>query len=247
LADYYDFQKAHQSAGGEVLWPKSHAKLPSGVLGAEAAFALFKEFNIPVAPTVLTRTADEAAAAADKIGYPVVLKVESAQITHKSDVGGVALRLTNGDAVRTAFTSIQNTVKSRVPNAQIDGVIVQRMAGEGVELILGIKRDPLFGPVVLCGLGGIFVEVLKDIAVGIPPLSNQQAHDMLARLRAFQILGGVRGKPAGDIDALCEAIVALSNLAVSLGEQVNGVDINPLIVLPKGQGVVAVDAVVEMQ
>jgi hypothetical protein len=113
-------------------------------------------------------------------------------------------------------------------------------------MILGIKRDPLFGPVVLCGLGGILVEVLKDIAVGIPPLSHRQAHDLLSRLRGFQILGGVRGKPAGDVDALCEAIVAISNLAVSLGEQLNGVDINPLIVLPNGQGVVAVDAVVEI-
>ena len=196
---------------------------------------------------MLTRTADEAAAAADKMGYPVVLKVESAQITHKSDVGGVALRLTNASDVRTAFSNIQSTVTSRVPNAKIDGVIVQRMAGEGVEMILGIKRDPLFGPVVLCGLGGILVEVLKDIAVGIPPLSREQARDMLSRLRGFQILGGVRGKPPGDVDALCEAIVGISHLAVSLGDQLNGVDINPLIVLPKGQGVVAVDAVVEIQ
>lgn len=247
LADYFDYQKARRSAGGEIPRPNAHAKLPSGVLGAEAAFALFQEFNIPVAPTVLSRSADEAAAAADKMGYPVVLKVESAQITHKSDVGGVALRLTTGDGVRAAFVTIQSTVKSRLPNAKIDGVIVQRMAGEGVEMILGIKRDPLFGPVVLCGLGGILVEVLKDIAVGIPPLSRQQARDMLGRLRGFQVLGGVRGKPASDVDALCDAIVAVSNLAVSLGDQLNGVDINPLIVLPKGQGVVAVDAVVEIQ
>ena len=161
LADYYDFQKARLTGGGEVPWPKAHAKLPSGVLGAEAAFALFKEFNISVAPTVLTRNADEAAAAADKMGYPVVLKVESAQITHKSDVGGVALRLTNAGDVRSAFSNIHSAVKSRVPNAKINGVIVQRMADEGVEMILGIKRDPLFGPVVLCGLGGILVEVFE--------------------------------------------------------------------------------------
>jgi hypothetical protein len=121
------------------------------------------------------------------------------------------------------------------------------MAGEGVEMILGIKRDPLFGPVVLCGLGGVLVEVLKDIAVGIPPLTREEAADMLGRLRGFQILGGVRGKPASDVDALCETIVAVSNLAASLGDQLNGVDINPLIVLPKGQGAVAVDAVVEIQ
>ena len=121
------------------------------------------------------------------------------------------------------------------------------MAGEGVEMILGIKRDPLFGPVVLCGLGGVLVEVLKDVAIGIPPLSRQQAKDMIQRLRGAAILGGVRGKPPADIDALCDAIVGLANLAVSLGDQLNGVDINPLIVLAKGQGVVAVDALVEIQ
>ncbi len=247
LADYYEFQKLRQSGGGEIPRPAAHAKLPSGILGAEAAFGLFKAFAIPVAPTVLTRSADEATSAADKMGYPVVLKVESADITHKSDVGGVALRLANAGEVRAAFARIQSEVRNRVPRAKIEGVIVQRMAGEGVEMILGIKRDPQFGPVVLCGLGGILVEVLKDVAVGIPPLSKAQAQDMLARLRGFQILGGVRGKPPADIDALCEAIVGISNLAVSLGDQLNGVDINPLIVLPNGQGVVAVDAVVEIQ
>ena len=247
LADYYDFQKARLDGGAEVPRPAAHAKLPSGVLGAEAAFALFKDFNIPAAPTILTTSADEAATAADKIGYPVVLKVESAQITHKSDVGGVALKLANAVEVREAYSRITKQVSTNAPQAKIDGVIVQRMAGEGVEMILGIKRDPLFGPVVLCGMGGILVEVLKDIAVGIPPLTRTQAHDLLAKLRGFQILGGVRGKPAGDVEALCDAIVAVSNLAVSLGDQLNGIDINPLIVLPKGQGVVAVDAVVEIQ
>ena len=246
LAAYFDYQKARRT-GGDVTEPKAHAKLPPGVLGAEAAFALFKEFNIPVAPTVLTKSADEAAAAADKMGYPVALKVESAQITHKSDIGGVALRLSNANEVRAAFAGIQSAVKSRMPQAKIDGIIVQRMAGEGVEMILGIKRDPLFGSVVLCGLGGILVEVLKDIAVGIPPLTREEAADMLGRLRGFQILGGVRGKPASDVDALCETIVAVSNLAASLGDRLLGLDINPMIVLPKGQGAVAVDAVVEIQ
>lgn len=246
LADYYDFQKTRLSGGGEIPRPAPHAKLPSGILGAEAAFALFREFNLPVAPTILTTSADAAAAAADKIGYPVVLKVESVQITHKSDVGGVALELANAAEVRDAYSRITQQVSTNSPQAKIDGVIVQRMAGDGIEMILGIKRDPLFGPVVLCGLGGILVEVLKDIAVGIPPLTRLQAHDLLSRLRGFQILAGMRGKPAGDVEALCDAIVAVANLAVSLGDQLNGIDINPLIVLPKGQGVVAVDAVVEI-
>jgi succinyl-CoA synthetase beta subunit len=148
--------------------------------------------------------------------------------------------------VREAFTRIMKQVAAKVPQAKLDGIVVQRMAAEGVEMILGIKRDPLFGPVVLCGLGGVLVEVLQDVAIGIPPLSRQQAKDMIQRLRGAAILAGVRGKPPADIDALCDAIVGLANLAVSIGDQLNGVDINPLIVLAKGQGVVAVDALVEI-
>ena len=246
LADYHDFQNSRQTGGGEIFRPAAYAKLPSGILAAEAAFTLFKEFAIPVAPTVLTKSADEAAVAADKMGYPVVLKIESAQITHKSDVGGVALRLPDASEVRAAFTRIQSEVKNRVPNATIDGIVVQRMAGEGVEMILGVKRDPMFGPVVLCGLGGILVELLKDVSVGIPPLTRQDAFDMLARLRGFSILGGVRGKPPADVEALCDSIVGVSRLTINLGDQLLGLDINPLIVLPKGQGAVAVDAVVEI-
>ena len=247
LAEYFEFQKSRQASTATPAVAATHGKLPAGILGAEAAFRLFEEFKIPVVPTVLTRSADEAAAAADKMGYPVVLKIESAQITHKSDVGGVALKLTSAAEVRDAFSRIMNQVAAKVPQAKLDGVVVQRMASEGVEMILGIKRDPLFGPVVLCGLGGVLVEVLQDVAIGIPPLSRQQAKDMIQRLRGAAILGGVRGKPPADIDALCDAIVGLANLAVSLGDQLNGVDINPLIVLAKGQGVVAVDALVEIQ
>jgi succinyl-CoA synthetase beta subunit len=138
-------------------------------------------------------------------------------------------------------------VAERAPNAKLAGVIVQRMAAAGVEMILGINRDPLFGPVVLCGLGGILVELLKDIVVGIPPLSFEQAREMIERLRGFPILVGVRGKAAADIDSLCQAIVNVSRLAVTLGDRLAGLDINPLIVLPRGQGVIAVDAVVEIK
>ena len=114
-------------------------------------------------------------------------------------------------------------------------------------MILGIKRDPLFGPVVICGFGGILVEMLKDAAIGIPPLSREQARDMLKRLRGFAILGGIRGKPPADVDALCSAVAAVSRLAISLGDQLEGLDINPLIVLPKNEGVVAVDALVQIR
>jgi len=248
VAEYFEFRKIWQGkAGNESSAPAPHAKLPAGILPAEASFRLFESFGIPVAPTVLTRSADDAATAAERMGFPVALKVESLQITHKSDVGGVALKLRTAGEVRDAFTRIDSQVKAAMPAARIDGIVVQRMAGEGVEMILGIKRDPLFGAVVICGFGGILVEVLKDAAIGIPPLSSEQAHDMLKRLRGFPILGGVRGKPPADVDALCGAIAGVSRLAVSLGSQLEGLDINPLIVLPKTQGVVAVDALVEIR
>ena len=247
LAKYYEFQNSRMADRSSPRHSASAKKLPSGILPTEAAFQLFEEFGIPGAQTVLTRSADEAAAAADRMGFPVALKIESVEITHKSDVGGVALWLNNAGAVRDAYARIHSEVSRRAPNPKIDGMVVQRMAGEGVEMILGVKRDPLFGPVVLCGFGGILVELLKDVTIGIPPLSLEEANGMLQRLRGFAILGGVRGKPPADVDALCGAIVGVSQLAAALGDQLLGLDINPMIVLPKGQGAVAVDAVVEIQ
>ena len=247
LAEYYEFKKNTSKLITTPTIERLDKKLSSGIMPAEAAFQLFEQFGIPAVLSAFARSADEAAVAAERIGFPVALKIESAQITHKSDIGGVALGLANGNDVRAAYERIRNDVSRHAPTAKIGGVIVQRMASEGVEVILGIKRDRLFGPVVLCGFGGILVELLKDIVIGIPALSLEQAHDMLARLRGFPILTGLRGKPAADIDALCHAIVSVSRLAVSLGDQLAGLDINPLIVLPRGQGVVAVDAVVEIR
>jgi succinyl-CoA synthetase beta subunit len=208
---------------------------------------LLESFGIPTVSIVLTCSAEQAVAAAEKMGYPVALKIESRSIAHKSDIGGVALRLSNGAQVRDAFTRVSTEASARSPDARIEGVVVQRMAGEGVEMILGVKRDPLFGPVVLCGMGGILVEVLKDVVIGIPPISNEQARDMIERLRGFAVLGGARGKPPADIDALSAALAAVSRLAATLKDRLAGLDINPLIVLPKGEGVVAVDALVELQ
>jgi acetyltransferase len=245
LSEYYEFQRkrrvAHPAEQSAPL-----ARLASGILPAQTAFRLFAEFGIAAIPTRLTRSADEAAAAADQIGFPVALKIESGEITHKSDVGGVMLNLSNGAEVRDAYDQILAAVGRRAPGVTMGGVLVQRMAPEGVEMIVGVKHDPMFGPVILCGLGGILVEVLKDVAIGIPPLSREQARIMLNRLRGFSILTGVRGKPAADLDALCDAIVGLSRLTSSLGDQLVGLDINPLIVLPKGHGVVAVDGLVHI-
>jgi acyl-CoA synthetase (NDP forming) len=247
LAEYHRFrqscQKSSEKDGFVVL---SHPKLPSGILPAEAAFRLLDSFRIPILPTRLARSAGEAAAASEHIGFPVALKIESAQITHKSDVDGVALNLIGPTEVSAAFTRIKSAVATKNPHAQIAGVLVQRMAPEGIEMILGIKRDPLFGPVIVCGFGGILVELLKDVTIGIPPISHQQALNLLQALRGWPLLTGLRGKPPADLDRLCDAIVSVSNLAVSLGEQLLALDINPLLVHENNHGVVAVDALVQI-
>jgi acyl-CoA synthetase (NDP forming) len=245
LAEYYEFREAGQRTIDEQNEsPGSLSRLSSGILPAEAAFRLFESYGIPVVPTVLTHSAEHAATAAERMGFPVVLKVESVQVTHKSDVGGVALELSSPTEVREGFARVIKQVSALAPSAKIDGIVVQRMADSGVEMIVGIKRDPMFGPVVLCGFGGILVDLLKDVAIGIPPLSKEQARAMISRLRGAAILGGVRGNPAADVDALCEAIVGVSRLAVRLGDQLAGLDINPLIVQTKGA--VAVDALVQI-
>src|SRR4030095_6511544 len=247
LAGYQQFRKSWQAMDQkEAPLASSHSKFPAGILPAEAAFRLLDSFGIPVVPTLLTRNADEAASASERIGFPVVLKIESAQITHKSDVGGVELGLSSAAEVRDAFRRIRERVTAQNPTAEIAGIVVQGMAAEGIEMILGIKRDPLFGPVVVCGFGGILVEVLKDVAIGIPPVSREQAHSLLTGLRGWLLLTGIRGKPPADLDALCDAIVKVSNLAVSLGEQLLALDINPLVVHATNHGVVAVEALVQI-
>ena len=247
LADYHLFRKHWESRGQkEATLVSSHPKLPAGILPAEAAFRLLASFGIPVVPTLLTRNAEEAVTAAKRIGFPVALKIESTQIGHKSDVGGVALGLSSSAEVRDAFGRIRERVTAKLPAAEIAGVVVQRMIPEGIEMILGIKHDALFGPVVVCGFGGVLVELLKDVALGIPPISRQQAHSLLTGLRGWPLLTGLRGKPPADVDALCDAIVRVSQLAVSLGDQLLALDINPLVVHAATHGVVAADALVQI-
>ncbi len=139
-------------------------------------------------PYKVVTTADEAVAAATRLGFPVALKVESPDIQHKSDIGGVVLGVADAAEVRAACARIEAAVQSKTPEARRQGILVQSMAGDGVEVILGIKRDPVFGPAVICGLGGIFVEVLRDFAVGLPPLSRARAAEMLECLRGWPLL-----------------------------------------------------------
>ena len=188
--------------------------------------------------------ADDAARAAVDVGYPVVLKIVSAAILHKSDIGGVKLNLRSVDEVRAAYQAIIAAVGLHAGDAPIDGVLVAPMISGGVETIIGVHRDPVFGPVVLFGLGGIFVEILKDVTFRIAPFGLDEAHRMIDEVRGRALLDGVRGQPASDVDALAMALCRLSVYAAAYADAIESIDINPFLVKAKGQGAVAVDALI---
>lgn len=220
-----------------------HVAAGRKTLGEHASKAVLAAAGIPVTREVLVRTAEEADAAAAEIGFPVVLKIESADITHKSEVGGVALGLANAAAVREAVTAMTERVLAARPEARIDGFTVQEMVTDAVEMIVGIKRDPTFGPTVLVGSGGILVEIMGDSALRVAPFDRVQAEAMVKELAGYPLLAGARGKPPADVDALVDALVNISALAVACPE-IAELDVNPLMVLPEGRGVRAADGVI---
>jgi hypothetical protein len=189
-------------------------------------------------------TAPEAVAAATTLGYPVALKVASPEIPHKTDIGGVMLGLDSADEVTDAFAAITRRARVACPDARLDGVLVSGMVSGGVETIMGVQQDPTFGPVVMFGLGGIFVEVLKDVAFRVAPFDEQEAHRMMRELRGFPVLEGVRGRPRGDLDATAAALAALSRFAATHRDSLQSAELNPVLVLPEGQGLVALDALI---
>jgi acetate---CoA ligase (ADP-forming) subunit beta len=197
------------------------------------------EAGIPVALSVLAGDAKEAAKAAEKTGFPVVLKVVSADVAHKSDVGGVRLGLESKEDVEEAFDEIMAAVKAAQPDARIEGVAVQNMAPAGTEVIVGMSKDPQFGPVMMFGLGGILVEVLKDVAFRIIPLEPKDAREMVREIKGFPVLEGVRGQPAADVAALENLILKLSDF-VEAHPEIEELDLNPVFAYP--DGALAVDA-----
>jgi acetyltransferase len=191
--------------------------------------------------SLLARTSAEAVAAAKGIGYPVVMKIISPHIIHKSDIGGVRTNLKNKKDVENAFFDITTHVKNVMPSAYIYGVIIQEMIRGGKEVIVGITKDVQFGHLVMFGLGGIYVEVLKDISFRVTPLSYEDAHEMIRETRTFPLLRGVRGEPEADIEAIEKALLMLSQLATDF-PQIIEADINPLLVKKRGEGIIAIDA-----
>lgn len=225
------------------------APLPAHALTEHEALRLVAKAGLPVMPCTQAATAEEAVAAAARHGYPVVLKLSSRTITHKSDVGGVKLNLADAAAVRAAFDAILAAARTAEPNAHIDGVLVAPMIKGGVECILGVQRDPVFGPVVMFGIGGILVEAIKDVSFRVAPFDEIEARAMVDEIRARRILDGMRGAPPADVDALVRALAALSRFAAAHADRLESLDLNPFVVLPRdhagiaGMKALALDAV----
>ncbi len=208
------------------------------------ALELLAANGIPIVPTRIADSLAQAQQAADELGYPVVIKIVSPDIPHKSDVGGVRLNIANADALREAYAHMLATVAKAMPQARIDGVLVAPMVGDGVECILGTQRDPVFGPVVMFGLGGVNVELLKDVSLRLAPVSLDQAHAMIREVRSYPLLNGYRGRQPIDLDALALAIVRLSELAWNAQTELDSIDVNPFLARPAGHNAMALDALV---
>jgi acetyl coenzyme A synthetase (ADP forming)-like protein len=202
---------------------------------------ILRTYGLPVPQGNLAVTEEDAVRIADEIGYPVVMKVVSDQVLHKSDVKGVELNIQSAQEVREAYQRIHDNVSAAMPDATIDGIYVIRMITGSEEVILGIKRDPSFGPVLMFGLGGIYVEIFRDISFGVAPLSYEEARTMIEKTRAYRILKGSRGHAPRDIDKIVDALIRLGQLAIDY-PQIQELDINPLFVLDEGQGSIIGDA-----
>ncbi len=220
--------------------------VPPRTLSEPEGLALLARHGVRTVPHRVVTSGEDAVAAARELGFPVVLKIVSAELTHKSDVGGVALGLHDAEAVRGAYAEIVRQVAASAPQAHCDGVLVAPMLPRGgVECILGIQRDPVFGPMVMFGLGGVFVEIVGDVALRSAPVSPAQAMDMMRATRAWPLLTGARGRAPCNFDTLAQQIAALSRLAVAAGDTLASIDINPFIALPAAHGGgCAVDAVI---
>ncbi|WP_369645268.1 acetate--CoA ligase family protein [Variovorax sp. V118] len=224
---------------------KAPLTLAPGTMSEPDALALLADAGVPVVAHRVVRSADEAAAAAEALGEAVVVKIVSADIPHKSDVGGVALGLRGAAQARAAFERTRDLALTARPEARLDGALVARMLTGGVECIAGVHRDPVFGPVLMFGLGGIHVETLRDVSLRALPITRDDALAMVRELRAFAILNGARGRPPVDLDSIADALCALADFAQRAGDSLDSAEINPLIARPQAEGgCVAVDALV---
>jgi acetate---CoA ligase (ADP-forming) len=203
---------------------------------------LLVHWDVPGVQEERATSLDEAVAAAQRIGYPVVLKVESPAIPHKTEAGVVRLGVHDEAELRQAYAEIMRNANRYAPKAEVLGVLVQEMVQGGIEVIVGLSQDPLFGPVLLFGMGGIFVELYQDTALRACPITQSEAREMLHEVKGARLLQGFRGQPAVDVEALIQLLVRVSELGIQCAQEIREMDLNPLLVLPNGQGVKVADA-----
>ncbi|PWE31486.1 CoA-binding protein [Pararhodobacter marinus] len=234
LAGYGAFLAAREQGRGPLV---PAATVDPGAPPAD----LLKAYAIPTPPVGLATSADAAAALAEEMGFPVVLKIESPDIAHKTEAGGVFLNVADPEAARRGYATILANVAQAAPGARIDGVQVQKMAPAGIEMVVGMTRDADFGPVVMLGFGGVYVEILRDSAVLPLPVGRDEALGMIHSLKGIEILQGARGRPPVDLEALAGIVAGVSALVTQTGDRFAEIDLNPVILYPEGQGAMVVD------
>lgn len=208
-------------------------------LGLES-LGILRAYGITAVKTVFAKTEEEAVKAAEEIGYPLVMKIISPQISHKSDVGGIRLSLQNADEVRAAYREMMEDIPEKKPDAVLEGVQMQSMLSGGKEVIIGMTRDPTFGPMLMFGLGGVYVEILKDVMFAIAPVDEKEAREMIMGIKTYPLLSGARGAKPSDIGALVDTILRVSRLVCDFPE-IEEFEINPMLVFEEGKGAFAVD------
>jgi len=201
-------------------------------------------YDLPVTGGKVVKTEEEAIETAKSIGYPVVLKIVSPQILHKSDVGGVVVNIRTEQELRAAYKRIMDNIKEKRPDAKIDGIYVQEMAPSSTEIIIGASKDPTFGPTIMFGVGGIFVEILKDVSFRLVPITRDDAQEMIREIKSYRILEGARGLPKADQSTLIECLLGTSKMLEDCPE-IKELDLNPVLVYEKGAKVVDARVILE--
>ena len=252
LYDYHEWRQRRAETGFASVAPMSTSQLDLAeglraanvtALGEYDSKRVLAGWGVPSADDRRVSSVDEAVDAATEIGYPVALKVDSPDILHKTEAGALSVGLADENAVRHAYAQVTSNVVRYAPAAEIKGVLVQEMVTGGTEVIVGVTQDSQLGPVLLYGMGGVMVEIMRDVALRVCPISRLDAREMVAQVRGSRVLHGFRGRPAGDVEALTATLVGISQMAVHLEGTVDELDVNPLMVLSNGQGVKAVDAI----
>ncbi len=242
IAALVGFARAFAGDGEAAPAAAKATALPDRALSEVEAKALLREAGVPFLDERLATSAAAAGEAAQALGFPVAMKIVSAAIEHKTEIGGVMLGVADRAAAEAAFDELMRRARTHRPDAAVDGVLVAPMAKGGVEMIAGVVRDPVFGPAVMAGLGGIHVEVLRDVRFALAPFGETEARRLIDGLRGRAILDGVRGAPPCDVDAMARLLARLSAFAAAHADDVETIDLNPVLVRPNGEGAVALDA-----